>query len=263
MCSLSYVLCISDVVGFSSLVTRLKPQEVIRIVDHVHALVEEAYSSEEIFIMEKSSDGCIAVAGLVETLKPERTLTSESMSSLSLADSSYGSQNYLLDYDKDTKQKQGNDDPCKTASYFASLLATAVLNLMSASTKINVPIGGGRQLQLRVGLHSGPCLAGVQGLQTSTGSSGLPQFKLMGPTTKHVNSLCRTGLALQVRVSKQCKDLLTRDEAFIFERCPDYMASAGHKSIESYWLVGKSDLPLNLPSLDLAISLSEYEDTDI
>lgn len=272
-------LCFSDVVGFSILVTSLKPQEVIRIIDHLHALTGEAYSSEEIFVMERSSDNCTAVAGLTDNLLEEKSLKDDSLSSLSLADSSYGSQNYLLDVGTETyshtrhlKDKQKHNDGCqksskqttlrtpKTAYYYASRLATAVLNLLSASSKVNIPMEGRKQLQLRVALHSGPCLAGVQGLQTALGSNRIPHFKLMGPTVRHVSSLCRSGLALQIRVSKDCKDLLSRDEEFLFERCPDYVVWANRKPIESYWLVGKRNLPLKLPSLDLAISLSDYED---
>lgn len=257
-------------VGFSQLVTRLKPQNVIRIVDYLHALVDEAYSSEEIFIMERSSDSCTAVAGLCETVLEEDSLTDDS---LSLADSSYGSQSHLLDYEQNNRRQKRNEVSCqdvstkslktlKTASHFAGILASAVLNLMSTSSKINVPLDGRKQLQLRISMHSGPCLAGVQGLQTSMGSNRIPQFKIMGPAVTHASSLCLTGLALQIRVSKDCKELIARDGDFLFERCPD-MSWANRKPIESYWLVGKKDLPLNLPSLDLAVPLSEYEDTNI
>lgn len=221
--------------------------------------------------MERSSDTCTAVAGLVDTLLEVKPFGDDSLSSLSLADSSYGSENNLLDFDNERnrltnrphlKQNESATAGLKTASYYANHLATAVLNLMSASSKVSIPLA--KQLQLRIALHSGPCSAGVLGLQTALGSSRIPQFKLVGPSVRHVNSLCRTGLALQIRVSKQCKDLLSQEEeeGFHFERCPDYVAWANRKPIESYWLVGKRNLPIKLPSLDLAISLSDYEDTD-
>ena len=265
----------SDVVGFSRLVTSLKPQEVIRIIDHLHALSDEAYASEEIFIMERSSDGCTAVAGLCDALMEEKTLSDGSISSISLTDSSYGSQpNLLDDVDRNVRSahKKASEIPnisstaprdLKPASYYAGQLATAVLNLMSTSSRINVPLNGRKQLQLRVSLHSGPCMAGVQGLQTSAGYNRIPQFKLIGPTTTHASTLCQTGLALQIRVSRSCKDLLTQAGGFLFERCPDYSASASGKPVESYWLVGKQGLNLSLPSLDLAIPLSEYDDAVI
>lgn len=272
----------SDVVGFSQLVERLKPKETIRVIDHLHALMDEAYRSDDIFMMERDSDGCAAVAGLTESLMEEIRLREDSFSSLSLADSSYGSENYLLDFDKNPPKKspkkpRGTDhehghkniehrhrhnskNQLKTASYFAGQMATAVLTLMSSSSKVHIPLLGRKQLQLRIAIHSGPCSAGVLGLQSTLGANRIPQFKLFGPAVRQAESLCRTGLALQIRVSKSCKDLLSHTNEFQFERCPDYQTWANHKPIESYWLVGRSTLPVTLPSLDLAISLSDYED---
>lgn len=211
--SLSY----SDVVGFSHLVERLKPKEMIRIIDHLHALIDEAYQKEGIFIMERNSDGCTAASGLTESLLEERHLREVSFSSL--ADSSYGSENYLLDFDKNRSKSQkgktnADEHGTHPALYYASQMATAVLTLMSSSSRVHIPLLGRKQLQPRVALHSGPCSAGVLGLQTAIGANRIPHFKLLGPTVQHVNSLCRTGLALQIRVSKQCKDLLSHDLTF-------------------------------------------------
>ena len=254
----------SDVVGFSSLTTRMRPQEIIRIIDHLHALLDEIYGNGDIFIVERQSDGCCAVTGLAENLLEEKGSSDD----LSLADSSYGSDNNLLQSGNCTNRKLKSTKDVltsglKSASHYASQLASAALNLMSSSSKISVPLVGRKQLQLRIALHSGPCSAGVLGLQSTLRSNRIPQFKIWGPTVRHVYSLCHTGLALQIRVSKQCKDILSCDEKFKFERCPDYQARADRKPVESYWLVRKSDLPLKMPPLDLALPLSDYEDTEI
>lgn len=259
----------SDVVDFSSLTARLQPLEVVTIVDHLHTLIDEAYSNSDIFIMEHTSGGCIAASGLVESLAEERSGT---MSPVSMTDSSYGSE---FDLEEAKKREQSSrsrtpqmstgplSDMKKHPSHYASLLATASLNLMSHSTRIVVPSSKTKQLQLRIALHSGSCSAGVLGLQNSTGASRIPHYKLFGPTIKHTNNLSATGLALQIRVSKECRDLLVTAGGFHFERCPDYLMWARRKPIESYWLVGRERLSLKLPSLDQALSLSEYEDTEI
>lgn len=257
-------LC-SDVVGFSALTARLQPQQVVTIVDHLHAIIDEAYSTRDIFIMEQSSDGCTAVSGLAEIAPEEQSGTT---SPVSMTDSSYGSE---LDLNEQTTKtlKTVEKVPApvsemnKPASYYASLLATASLKLMSLSTRVVVPSSENKQLQLRIALHSGPCSAGVVGLPTSAGATCIPHYKLFGPTVKHTNNLCTSGLALQIRVSKQCRDLLVSAGGFRFERCPDYLMWARRKPIESYWLVGREELPLILPSLDQALSLSEYEDIEI
>lgn len=281
----------SDVVGFASLTARLQPQDIINLVDHLHAIIDEAFREKDIFIMEQHSDGCTAASGLVETYPEERTRTE---SQLSMTDSSYGSELFELESQEmvsgpaaatepkcvpvisesehksthDTKESTGNDY-AQRASHYAALIATASLKLMSYTTRVPVPCSVGpdlenRQLQLRIAIHSGPCSAGVVGLQTSTGMARIPHYKLFGPTVKFTNNLCVTGLALQIRISRQCRDLLLEAAGgFCFERCPDYTMWTSRKPIESYWLVRKEDLPIKLPPLDLALPLSEYEDVEV
>ena len=111
----------------------------------------------------------------------------------------------------------------------------------------------------------GSCSAGVIGLQTSGGSDGsrIPHYKLFGLSLSHTRNLCLTGLALQIRVSKPCQELLASAGQFQFERCPDYTMWSARRPIESYWLVGREGMELTLPSLELALPLTEYDDTHI
>ena len=82
----------SDIAGFSSLASRLRPGEVVRIIDHFHTLIDEAFTHPDIFLMERTSSGCVAACGLVEgtggVAEPSR---SGAESQLSMTDSSYGS----------------------------------------------------------------------------------------------------------------------------------------------------------------------------
>ena len=222
--------------------------------------------------MERTSDGCIAATGLNETICTDRVV-----SPMSMTDSSYGSELDLdvddINYSNSAAQhkksltelrdreqiSQPNKNP--TASTYTAILATSVLKLMSYSNRVKVPIPNNQQLQLRVALHSGPCSGGVVGLQTgSAGSSDIPHYKMFGPTLRYLSNLCHSGLALQIRVSKQCRNLLIEEGGFIFERSPDYMTWDSAKPIESYWLVGKEDLKVKLPPLDHALPLANYDD---
>ena len=134
-----------------------------------------------------------------------------------MTDSSYGS---VIDLNEDKQinatqshstaqtigsvHKQRKTDTQSSPQYFASLLATSALQLMSASTQIIIPRSENQQLQLRIALHSGPCSAGIIGLQTAACVSRIPHYKLFGHSLKYTHNLCTTGLALQIRVSKQC-----------------------------------------------------------
>ena len=262
------VIFVSDIVGFSSLSLRLQPKQLIEVIDHLQVLIDEMFLDKDIFLMERTSDGCIAVSGMNDTVCVDEH--NRALSPVSMTDSSYGSE---FDFDletskwtvqeklhKDQEQSLLPEKPPSAASYTATL-ATAVLKLMNSSSRVRVPAPENSQLQLRIALHSGPCSGGIVGLQTSAaGHSHIPHYKLFGPTLRYTSNLCHSGLALQIRVSKQCRDLLNQVGGFVFERSPDYMTWDSAQPIESYWLTGKEGLQLKLPPLDCAISLASYDD---
>ena len=245
---------------------RLEPKQLIDIIDHLQALIDEVFSDKDIFIMERSSDGCVAVSGLSESVSDDEHRVKS-------PDSSYGSEveldSWTPEVSREKRQKSllEQEESSTTrklavsASSYASILATSALKLMSFSSRVKVPLPDNSQLQLRIALHSGPCSGGVVGLQTSdVGATHVPHYKLFGPTLRYVSNLCRSGLALQIRVSKQCRNVLITEGGFKFERSPDYMTWDSTQPIESYWLVGREDLDLTLPSVDCAISLANYDD---
>ena len=265
-------------VNFSSLASVLKPQDTVSIIDQLQAIIDAALTNEEVFIMERHTDGCIAVSGLVEykemtTLdqKNKKDLYSRQsrlLTPLSLTDSSYESE--LGDYDRpssSTRTKTPLEVLAKNQSasshppfYYASILATSLLKLMGLVTTMQIQGGKQEHLQLRIAMHSGPCSAGIINLQTTTGTVRIPHYKLFGSTLHHTKRLCLSGLALQIRVSKQCHKLLIDAGGFKFERCPDFVSHKGERPVESYWLVGAQDFQYPLPSLDQALSLSDYDD---
>ena len=263
----------------------------VRIIDHFHTLVDEAFTHPDIFLMERSSSGYVAACGLVEgtggVAEPSR---SGAESQLSMTDSSYGSvpdlsgetetwrhrmtpSKHIHQQLPDSKHihqpsnlhSQRSSDSQRSPQYFASVLATAALTLMNNSVQIEIPNSEENgQIQLRIGLHSGPCSAGVIGLQTAGGSSSrIPHYKLFGVSLGHTRNLCFSGLALQIRVSKSCQQLLASTGVFQFERCPDYTMWSSRRAIESFWLVGKKGMEVSLPSLELALPLTEYDDAQI
>ncbi len=243
----------SDVVGFSSLAARLPPEQIVLIIDQLHTLIDEAFTDPNIFIMERTSDGCIAVSGLKDFKKEKRR---EIKTPSSMTDSSYGSD---INMDEHLTKEKPIVINRQSPAQFAEHLATAALKLLSYSTKTSVPLPENRTLQLRIALHSGPCSAGVIGLQTTAGVPRVPRYKLFGPTIRHLKTLCSSSLALQVRVSKECRELLVNAGGYLFERCPDFTVVSDRKPLESYWLVARDQLPLVLPSLDDAMSLRDYD----
>lgn len=273
--SLVTVAC-CDVVGFSSLVSNLPPHEVVNLVDHIHAIIDDAFSDKRIFLMERSSDGCLAVCGIAkadnELENVQISVRNDTNTPVSLADSCYetgdeavSSHENLYHHQKpkmnssDLHRSMLTSKKIANASQNAALVAVGALQLMSMSTQVKIPDKPNFHLQMRIALHSGDCLGGIVGLQTVEGSRQVPKYKLFGPSIKEAQNLCASGLALQIRISKSCRDLLQQHGGFHFERCPDRMSWHSRTLTESYWLLSKDGLPLKMPALDDALSLSAYD----
>ena len=273
----SVTIACCDVVGFSSLVSNLPPHQVINLVDHIHAIIDDAFSDKRIFLMERSSDSCLAVCGITKAEHEPENIHGQEMSArndtntpISMTDSCYetgdeaaGSHENLHRHTKanysDLQRSILASKKIANASHNAALVAVGALQLMSMSTQVKIPDKPDTHLQMRIALHSGDCLGGIVGLQTVEGSQQVPKYKLFGPTVKEAQNLCASGLALQIRVSRSCRDLLLTNGGFHFERCPDRASCHSRGLTESYWLLGKDGLPLKMPTLDDALSLSVYD----
>jgi class 3 adenylate cyclase len=230
----------SNIVGFSTLCGKLAPRDLIGLIDRLHAIVDDALSDPSIFIMDRDSDVCTAVCGI-------ETSTNKQVN-------------------HQTTSTQINSAHVR----HSSTLAIGALKLMSSSSRITIPSTVGEeeggsyhsQLQLRVSLHSGPCAGGIIGLQQTSSSSShhVLKYRLFGATFEHAKTLSSTGLALQIRVSEACRTLLVKAGGFIMERCPDYGNHVdGHTPIVSYWLLGRDDLDLPMPSSEHALPLPLYD----
>ena len=243
--------------------SNLKPHEAVSLIDHVQAIIDEAFKDKDIFIMERCTDGCIVASGLVtQSNKGDITYSDRNYTmtpSSLLSDVSELATNSTLNTKATVSQVSG-DQVTKTYSYYASLVAIGALKLMSLSTTVKIPQHNDHQLQLRIGINSGCCSAGVVSLQTLAGAIHVPHYKLFGPVVNMTKRLTSTSLALQIRVSKSCWELLTEYGGFIFERCPDFITCNAQVPVESYWLVGHENYNFALPSIDQAVSLSSYDD---
>lgn len=237
-----------DIVGFSRLAESLPPKDIVTMVDHLHVVIDEALADPSIFIVNRHTDGCIAACGLVKESECGQSETSWRGSAVS------------------------NDLHSSSCIQQAAVLATAALKLMSLSTKVNVPQASSKEdegtgaglvqplLQLRIALHSDKVVGGIAGLNQSTNVDlhRVLKYRLFGPAIDYVRMLCTNGLALQIRVSKECHQLLKKEGTFAMEKSPDVHRSNG-QVIETYWLLWKDGLDIAIPSLEAAVPLNEYD----
>ncbi|XP_062580227.1 atrial natriuretic peptide receptor 1-like [Saccostrea cucullata] len=141
--------------------------------------------------------------------------------------------------------------PVKNGLRHASEIATMALNLLSCVTTFEIRHRPGRQLQLRIGIHSGPVCAGVVGLK-------MPRYCLFGDTVNHAARMESSGLALRIHVSQPCRNILEKLGGFHLTYRGE-ITMKGIGTVPTYFLTGKDGFTKQLPSLDLAASLEDHE----
>ncbi|XP_028968121.1 guanylate cyclase 32E [Galendromus occidentalis] len=122
--------------------------------------------------------------------------------------------------------------PLKTFDH-AAQIACMALHLLAAIASFEVPHRPGERLKLRIGIHSGPCVAGVVGLK-------MPRYCLFGDTVNTASRMESTGEALRIHISETCKKLLEKSGGFNIEERGLTMIK-GKGEMRTYWLQGKAD----------------------
>ncbi|KAJ7340078.1 hypothetical protein OS493_002802 [Desmophyllum pertusum] len=100
--------------------------------------------------------------------------------------------------------------PNRNGIRHAGEISNMSLDLLSAITTFKIRHVPGRQLQLRIGIHTGAVVAGVVGLK-------MPRYCLFGDTVNYASRMESSGLALRVHVSPECKEVLDKLGGYIVE----------------------------------------------
>ncbi|KAM6214681.1 guanylyl cyclase C [Rhynchocyon petersi] len=131
--------------------------------------------------------------------------------------------------------------PKRNGNRHAIDIAKMALDILSFMGTFQLEHLPGLPIWIRIGVHSGPCAAGVVGIK-------MPRYCLFGDTVNTASRMESTGLPLRIHVSGSTIAILKRTECqFLYEvRGETYLKGRGTET--TYWLTGVKDQEYNLPT---------------
>lgn len=118
--------------------------------------------------------------------------------------------------------------PVRNGNKHAAEIARMALALLNAVHTFKIRHRPDEQLRLRIGLHSGPCVAGVIGMK-------MPRYCLFGDTVNTASRMESNGEALKIHLSENTKVILDSFESFnVVER--GILDIKGKGKMKTYWL---------------------------
>ncbi|KAL3273772.1 hypothetical protein HHI36_015199 [Cryptolaemus montrouzieri] len=121
--------------------------------------------------------------------------------------------------------------PIRNGDRHAGEIASMALHLLNEIKKFEIKHKEGEVLQLRIGIHSGHCVAGVVGLK-------MPRYCLFGDTVNTASRMESSGEAFKIHISHATFILLQRLGGYICEE-RGVIPIKGKGEMRTYWLVGE------------------------
>ena len=120
-----------------------------------------------------------------------------------------------------------------TGHHHAQEIARMSLTILDKVVMFRIKHRPGDQLRIRIGLHSGPCVAGVVGIK-------MPRYCLFGDTVNTASRMESHGEPGKIHLSSCTADILKTISSFQLEQ-RGQMAVKGKGMMVTYWLVGEDE----------------------
>ncbi|XP_068082292.1 atrial natriuretic peptide receptor 1 [Anabrus simplex] len=127
--------------------------------------------------------------------------------------------------------------PMRNGNLHAREVARMALELLNAVRGFTIRHRPSDQLKLRIGIHTGPCVAGVVGHK-------MPRYCLFGDTVNTASRMESNGLPLKIHLSTSTKTVLDTFGSFELELRGE-VEMKGKGKMTTYWLLGEKNTSTN------------------